>query len=523
MGHTSKIVVRVLARGASCLLLVGAIAAIGACGDDSNDECETIDDCALGEVCTEAHRCAPAPSMRCETDVDCRDAPGGVPSLCGAAGACEPLHAESCPDDAVLARVCAVTGAATFCVDRLLVTCGASAGDEQCELCPQTCSPDGCTSAPDAGDAGPTTDDGGPPDASRDGRVEMPADAAPIDASDAAPAPVVCGDSIIGVGEDCDPPAPPECGQLRGCGVDCRFEERVAVCGDGCLEGDETCGDAVSGGCPGGERCDACACVVARCGDGIVDSGEVCGEPGLAECVGGSACTGCLCAALCGDGDSDPGEECGEPTLPACGSDSTCTSCRCALLCGNGALDPGEACDPPSAPTCASSSYCSEQCETLPRPRVCGNGCQDVGEECGEPGTSDCPGAAPCVDCVCTATCGNGVVEIRETCDPPTAPTCAPTFCDASCATAARPTVCGDGCRDATEQCESDRDCIGVVPGCDVDTNCRCTSCGCAWCGDGVWDPAFEFCDPGDGSVMPHPGCGMGFGDRCFGVCMNCD
>ena len=108
----------------------------------------------------------------------------------------------------------------------------------------------------------------------------------------------------------------------RGCTCDRSVSscQLVAVCGDGFIEGDETCDDGPQNS---DTRADACrtSCQAARCGDGVKDTSE-----------------------QCDDGDEDNTDEC----------TSRCTPC------GNGTLDPGEACDDGNA---ADGDGCDSACQ----------------------------------------------------------------------------------------------------------------------------------------------------------------
>ena len=86
-----------------------------------------------------------------------------------------------------------------------------------------------------------------------------------------------------------------------------------AVCGDGIVEGDEQCDDAVflNVGAPGGCRAD---CSYAPyCGDGNADPGEPCDDGANVTQYGPGGCSpGCVLPHFCGDGITDlyAGETC---------------------------------------------------------------------------------------------------------------------------------------------------------------------------------------------------------------------
>lgn len=225
------------------------------------------------------------------------------------------------------------------------------------------------------------------------------ADAAP-GTPDAMPAPVVCGDGVLGAGEVCDD------GNTMsgdGCAADCSAIEHGFSCGDpgnlcvqtqecgnGILETGETCDDH---NVTGGDGCSAgCA----------LEAGWACPVPGI-------RCT----AALCGDGIVAGFEQCDDGT-PGGGD-------GCSATC---ALEPGWACDTAGAP-----------CHTT----TCGDAFAEGTEECDD-GNNDlgdgcdplCHREPSCVDGTCAAVCGDGVLQAGEPCDDGNL--FAGDGCDATCA-----------------------------------------------------------------------------------------
>jgi hypothetical protein len=172
-------------------------------------------------------------------------------------------------------------------------------------------------------------------------------------------------------------------GLLVGCGDD---DGGGAVCGNGVLEGQETCDGSDFGGATcedfgftGGtlacdDNCliDDSGCTSDLCGNGVLDAGEECEGDDL----GGETCEGLGFAS---------------GTL-ACADDCTFDTAACEGGCGNGELEVGEECDGTDfgAQTCADAGFgggdllCSEDC-TLDYSECtdgCGNGVQESGEEC---------------------------------------------------------------------------------------------------------------------------------------------
>jgi fibro-slime domain-containing protein len=211
--------------------------------------------------------------------------------------------------------------------------------------------------------------------------------------------PAVCGDGVLGAGEQCDD------GNLApgdGCSESCQLETdyacpmpghlcvRVVTCGNGHIEGPETCddgnttsGDGCSASCqlePGWSCPHANArCVAASCGDGLVAGFEACDdgnatsgdgcsascqlEPGYYCPTPGHACQ----HTTCGDGVAQGLEECddanaivGDGCTPGCQREPDCTNGTCAAVCGDGTLQPGEQCDDGNT---FSGDGCSSTCE----------------------------------------------------------------------------------------------------------------------------------------------------------------
>jgi len=139
-----------------------------------------------------------------------------------------------------------------------------------------------------------------------------------------------CGDGFLYVGiEGCDD------GNTTsgdGCSATCDAE----ACGNGVVEGSETCDDG------DGDNTDDCpdgaggTCHTATCGDGFLWAGhEECDDGNLTNDDGCSA--GCL-DEVCGDGVVQTGEDCDDGNLTSgdgCESDCTATPCTDPVDCGN--------------------------------------------------------------------------------------------------------------------------------------------------------------------------------------------
>jgi cysteine-rich repeat protein len=170
---------------------------------------------------------------------------------------------------------------------------------------------------------------------------------------------VCCGNGIEDEGEECDPGLAYECSELEQgtsglatCSQQCELDTSTCIadaeCGDGVLNGNETC-DPESQDSP--ENCrESCT----FCGDGIVQvaDGESCDpqQPDAPERCRDDC-------SQCGDGILDEGEECdaGRGITDSCVyGEESCTVCNRECVeasgevsfCGDGVLDPQfEECD----------------------------------------------------------------------------------------------------------------------------------------------------------------------------------
>lgn len=244
-----------------------------------------------------------------------------------------------------------------------------------------------------------------------------------------------------------------------------------ATCGNGKLEGNETCDPPWS--CP------------TVCGDGKVCTKDVlvgaaskctaaCQYLPIAQCQGGDGCCPSGCSA------------------------STDADCSGSSVCGNGKIEGGETCDPPtSCPTqcndanactadflSGSAATCNSQCQHVPVTAcISGDGC--CGSGCTAATDSDCGGGT-------AAVCGNGKLEFGETCDPPGS---CPSTCDDGykCSLdrlVGQPSKCTAKCEHtAITQCRASDGCC--PSGCGHANDSDCSSS----CGNGLLETN-ETCDP---------------------------
>jgi cysteine-rich repeat protein len=298
-----------------------------------------------------------------------------------------------------------------------------------------------------------------------------------------------------------------------------------AECGDGVVQGDESCDDGNGSdldGCSsecqveGGWTCtgEPSVCTL-NCGNGILDAGETCddgnaggGDGCSSECVveAGYSCTGqpSVCTPNCGNGiiQSGEGEACDDGNgNSGDGCTSTCQvepgyNCSgqpsvCVFVCGNGTFQPGETCDDGNT---SSGDGCSGVCQIEPgwlcsgQPSLCaplcgdglirGNeGCDDGNATSGDGCSFSCQPEAG-YQCTgqpsnCLPICGDGLIRGLENCD------------DGN-------TMSGDGCSGNFCRREVGYTCLGQPSVCTPN------------CGNGVLNP-LEQCD--DGNAMSGDGC----------------
>jgi len=292
-----------------------------------------------------------------------------------------------------------------------------------------------------------------------------------------------------------------------------------AICGDGVVEGTESCDD---GGTAAGDGCDptcnfepgyVCtgspSVCVPDCGDGMIVGAETCDDGGTAAGDGCSAtCTiesgyGCMgapstCAPVCGDGMIVGAETCDDGgTAAGDGCSATCTiesgyGCMgapstCAPVCGDGMIVGAETCDDGGT---AAGDGCSATCTIesgygcMGAPStcapVCGDGMIIGAETCDDGGTAAGDGcSATCTiesgyGCMgapstCAPVCGDGMIIGAETCDD--GGTTAGDGCSDACALetgfvcVGTPSVCGI-CVDTEAGATADLGCMAGAPIC---------------------------------------------------------
>lgn len=253
-----------------------------------------------------------------------------------------------------------------------------------------------------------------------------------------------CGNGVVEAGETCDPPGscPTSCDDGVACTTD-RLSGSADACSAECSHVAITSCVAGDGCCPAGCNATTDSDCSAVCGNGVIEGVETCDPPSScpSSCDDGMACTmdGTLgSAASCT-------LVCTHVTITACANGDGCcpagcnatTDGDCTAMCGNGVVEGGETCDPPSS--CPSSCDDGMVCTTDTRTGAatsCNVQCTNSAITACTGGDGCCPSAcSAATDSDCVAVCGDGACTVAagELC----------TSCAADCNTTA--TVCGNG------------------------------------------------------------------------------
>src|SRR6202142_16981 len=257
------------------------------------------------------------------------------------------------------------------------------------------------------------------------------------DATTGADAPGDDSSPPIQFGDDAqEEPSQQEAAVDGGCGAASCADAQAGFCGDGIIEGSETCddGNSVPGdGCSGvcqiepGYTCPTpglpCIYTVPlKCGDGIIEGNEACDDGNI---VDGDGCSS-TCQVEPGYSCTVPGTPCVMTPMPRCGDGAVNSGEQCDD--GNNAsgdgcsatcqLEPGFTCPTPGMP-CKVLQYCGDGILQTAHGEQCDDGNAVPGDGCSgvcqiEPGYV-CP--TPGKPCVNTRVCGNGKVDPGEACD----------------------------------------------------------------------------------------------------------
>ncbi len=225
-----------------------------------------------------------------------------------------------------------------------------------------------------------------------------------------------CGDGQVTDAEECDNGKnDDDYGSTSGCGPDCKLPAR---CGDRIVQTDydEQCDDGdqnvdstdpamAYGGCT--SNCQRGG----YCGDGTINGTESC-DDGANDGTYGTCNPDCTPAPSCGDGvvQEDYGEEC-EPTMS---DDPNCTNaCRLPGGCGDGKIEPPEQCDDGSLFNNGEYGGCAPSCIYAPH---CGDGIMNGPEECDD-GILDGSYGGCTPQCKLGPHCGDSIINGPEECD----------------------------------------------------------------------------------------------------------
>ena len=316
--------------------------------------------------------------------------------------------------------------------------------------------------SPDDVDAAPPAADAGTPDAKQ-------------------PPGIVCGNSVVEDGEDCDD------GNIideDDCLNSCKWS-----CGDGAIQSHEKCDTAIAAGEPG-------ACPDPSCADG--DSCTTDSASGVAcqlQCVHGT-----IALPVPGDGCCPEGA-------------NILTDSDCPAGCGNGVVEPDETCDttiaagqPGACPTsCEDGVVCTA--DVLANAGTCTAACSHTEITVPAAGDGCCPaGANHATDADCSLACGDGLVSDGETCDTAIAlgePGACPVGCSDGQVCTADALIGGGTCtatcaHDPITQAKNGDGCCPPIGNANTDNDCA------AVCGNHVPEPG-EDCDAGD--TVPGDGC----------------
>jgi hypothetical protein len=232
-----------------------------------------------------------------------------------------------------------------------------------------------------------------------------------------------CGNDIVEGSETCevgDPtrPCPASCddgaacttdvttGSPANCNVECTHIDIVnAADGDGCCP-------------PGADALNDADCAP-DCGNGVLEGAETC-DPCASGCDDDEVCT---VDATSGDPDDCSYTCTHTPITQGVNGDGCCpggananNDSDCAPHCGNDVRESGEACDPCPG-SCSDGNACTTD-QASGSASACSLVCSHNAITQPANGDGCCPsGANSTNDSDCSASCGNGVVESGEACD----------------------------------------------------------------------------------------------------------
>ena len=236
-------------------------------------------------------------------------------------------------------------------------------------------------------------------------------------ATGSEPFSALCGDGVIGLGEECDDA---NVANGDGCSDICLREGdgTVGVCGDGILDRD---GLGAGEDCDDGNLVDGDGCSAQCLNEGSRVIGAACGNGniGYDPTVGGEDCD---------DGNTRSGDGCSSQCL----FEGSVSAAEVVAVCGNTIIEPGETCDDGNA---FDGDGCSSRClregsDVFGSFATCGDGvlqqnangsgedCDDGNTESGDGCSSLCLAEGSSVSYDLPSVCGDGETGVGELIDP---------------------------------------------------------------------------------------------------------
>lgn len=323
----------------------------------------------------------------------------------------------------------------------------------------------------------------------------------------------LCGNGTLDGAELCDPAI--GAGQPGACPSSCAASScEVAqlagspdACTAQCVKSPVACADA-DGCCPLGCDRDSDSDCSNSCGDGLVEGPETCDGDCPTTCPTGT----CVASVLTGD-SSLCNVVCETQSVLVCEDGdgccpNGCTSdddddCETVTECGNGEVEPGELCDGNCPTSCAPRNAC-ETARLEGSAQACNASCEfsPITQCVGQDGC--CPnGCTSSNDSDCSATCGNGIVDAGETCDGNCPSVCNSNNACVRSTLSGSESQCTARCVESTvTQCVSNDGCCPAGCTSSNDNDCGCIPKTCADLGAACGNPP-----NGCGQTLQCPSC----------------
>ncbi|KAH7327291.1 hypothetical protein BKA65DRAFT_65165 [Rhexocercosporidium sp. MPI-PUGE-AT-0058] len=319
-----------------------------------------------------------------------------------------------------------------------------------------------------------------------------------------------CGDGVVqSPYEECDLGPKLNATWNSGCSANCTC---VPVCGDGKVEGTESCDLGSENGKWNSGCSSTCTCTPV-CGNGIKEGDEAC-DLGADNGKYNSGCSAtCEITPICGNGIKEHGEECDAGNKNGAYNSGCSTECNVCGYCGDGIVDEeaGETCDLGYLVNGTPGANCSATCTAELCKYECSNGIVEPGEECDD-GVNNGPTGRCSYNCTWNkCSCGNGITEYPEECDDGELNGTWGSHCNTNCTLKEpcgnpNPPRCGNGVVEFPEVCDDGYLNGGEYSNCTTD--CQWCNKEPARCGDGHIDYELgETCDDGLDNGTPQSSC----------------